>query len=889
MLTNTNTYTGTTTINGGTLALTGTGSIATSSSIINNAVFDISGATTGVSIVSLAGSSAGSVVLGNTALTISNAHDTFNGVISGNGSIILTTGIEVLTNTNTYTGGTSINGGTLALGANNVLADTGTITVAGGIFAIGAYSDTVGTLTLSAGSITGTTGVLTASGYNITNNTGATAISAILAGNANLTKSGAGSLTLSGTNTYSGTTTINGGRLIISADNNLGTAPSTATPSSLIFNNGTLETTATFTLNANRGINLLGAGTIIVDSAKALTYNGVIAGPGDFTKSGAGTLILGGTNTYIGATSLIAGTLNMTGALADVANIDLANGTTYIVSQADTINSVTGTGSVVLASNLTVGNSNTNFTFGGAFSGAGSLINIGTGSMTLAGSSTYTGNTVLNASTLILNNATALGSSAVISTAGTLQIASDLVLNSLHVTGPITISSSIKTSGAQVYDGAVTIAATAGQTASLIDYNNAAYSASGINLNTNNAAITFNGTINAASSKNQSLAVNAGSGTVTIGASVGSILPLQNFNITSENIRILADVKTSSQQSYTGTTVLGSNGVVGFLYSEFTRITRPSDKFTISDPLLVRTFVSSDPMVRFVGTINPEKTGYSLLIAAIYNGFVNGDPNKEPRVILNGLVGKVIPFYSVNLQAVSADDVFALNPSVGTISVVGVETTATQNYSANQVAIMAGGTSTVATFRASQPGNIVFDTGKVNGAFNVTADGAVTGIIIDGVTSFTSGIKLPGVRFPVREAEAARAASGGNLAAALKVDMIVAESSSSSSSSSSSDSKVTVSMSDASSDGDSGDSGSTSSSSGSGSNKSSSSSGGSTGKSGSKGKKGSYDGDDPNYDPDSRLIGQSDDVSLDRPDPVLNNALEGANMKCLKGAEDGCL
>ncbi|MBU3640049.1 autotransporter-associated beta strand repeat-containing protein, partial [Polynucleobacter sp. AP-RePozz3-80-G7] len=91
-----NAYTGSTTVSAGTLSLTGTGSIATSSSLINNATFDISGTTSGASIISLSGNSSGSVVLGSKTLTMTNAADTFAGVISGNtgsgGNLIISGG-----------------------------------------------------------------------------------------------------------------------------------------------------------------------------------------------------------------------------------------------------------------------------------------------------------------------------------------------------------------------------------------------------------------------------------------------------------------------------------------------------------------------------------------------------------------------------------------------------------------------------------------------------------------------------------------------------------------------------------------------------------------------------------------------------------------------------
>src|SRR5262249_43291289 len=96
-----------------------------------------------------------------------------------------------------------------------------------------------------------------------------------------LTKIGAGTQTLSGKNTYDGPTRINGGVLSISSDANLGTAPGSPTPGKLVIDGGTLQTTASFTLNANRGIALgpssgSGGGTIDLASGTTLTYGGAV-------------------------------------------------------------------------------------------------------------------------------------------------------------------------------------------------------------------------------------------------------------------------------------------------------------------------------------------------------------------------------------------------------------------------------------------------------------------------------------------------------------------------------------------------------------------------------------------------------------------------------------
>src|SRR5207245_7084258 len=111
--------------------------------------------------------------------------------------------------------------------------------------------------------------------------------------------------------TYTGVTTINAGTIAVAADVALGTAPAVPTPGRLTFGGGTLETTASFTLAANRGIALTGAGTISTDPGTTLTYGGIIAGASPLTKAGTGTLIVLGANTYTGATTVSAGVLDV--------------------------------------------------------------------------------------------------------------------------------------------------------------------------------------------------------------------------------------------------------------------------------------------------------------------------------------------------------------------------------------------------------------------------------------------------------------------------------------------------------------------------------------------------------------------------------------------------
>jgi autotransporter-associated beta strand protein len=282
-------------------------------------------------------------------LTISGAYDLeLNGDISdttGGGTLTvnMTAANDTLTlsGANTYTGLTTVSAGTLTLSGGSAIADTADITVAGGTLDV-SDAETVADVTLSSGTISGA-GVLTADSYAITNEG---TISADLAGiGATLTKTGAGTATLSGTNnTYTGATTVNAGTLNL----NEGLATS-----SLVFSgDGTvnlaagkdIEGTVTNSSGATTGtLNYLGSST---------TYNnvgGTTAGTDDLTAVNItdGTLTLGhniyattttvstGATVDFGSNNLtIGGTFNMLG--ASVLDLDILD--------KDTSGSLTTTG-----------------------------------------------------------------------------------------------------------------------------------------------------------------------------------------------------------------------------------------------------------------------------------------------------------------------------------------------------------------------------------------------------------------------------------------------------------------------------------------------------------------------------------------------------------------
>lgn len=324
-----------------------------------------------------------------------------------------------LTQANTYDGGTTINAGLIALGHDQALG-TGTVTLAGGGLQADGAARTLannvvltGTSTVSSTQSLRITGTFTNSGTtSLTTTLSGTGTVLELAGNVYLSESAAsartlqifgsgdrlisgviannsgsntlashvffnasGTLTLTGTNTYTGRTlAAGGGFIVLNQDRNLGAVPVAPMTDALILaNNGRIRANSTFTLDANRGIGIgnSGGGTatgqVDVVANAVLTIAGTVANRtmnhdgsassgtnvGSLTKSGTGVLELSGNNTYSGLTTVSNGILRLKSntALGSTAggtvvssggHVELADGV-VVTGESITINSTSGT------------------------------------------------------------------------------------------------------------------------------------------------------------------------------------------------------------------------------------------------------------------------------------------------------------------------------------------------------------------------------------------------------------------------------------------------------------------------------------------------------------------------------------------------------------------
>ncbi len=348
----------------------------------------------------------------------------FANKISGEGKVAINFSGNItatLSGANTYTGGTTVSGATLKAGSSSAFGANAPMTVsAGATLDLGGNSNSIGSLD-GGGIITNTGASAT---LTVTSSTNTTFSGVIKDGSASnllsLTKAGAGTLTLSGTNTFTGVTTLTAGTLSVATINaggvagNLGQASADA--GNLVLNGGTLQYTATgTTASTNRAFTLMPGtmSTIEVTSASSvLTMSGASASTtGSLTKSGSGTLMLSGANSFSGTTNITGGSLILANPLAlQYSTLNLTNsGFSFGGLTEATLGGLSGSSALSLTNSATpsagvvlrVGNNDSNTHYAGILSGvAGSLMKVGAGTFMLSGDNTYGGGTTISGGTL---------------------------------------------------------------------------------------------------------------------------------------------------------------------------------------------------------------------------------------------------------------------------------------------------------------------------------------------------------------------------------------------------------------------------------------------------------------------------------------------------------
>jgi fibronectin-binding autotransporter adhesin len=240
----------------------------------------------------------------------------------------------------------------------------------------------------------------------ITTDPGVTAtIAAPIVGTGGLNKTGLGELTLTGTNTYSGGTTITLGILNVASDTNLGNASG-----GLILNGGELLAANGFSSARVIGIQA-GGGALATAPGGDASFSGNITGTGNLTigdTTNSGVVSLSGTNTYSGSTTIVSGAtlqalstsaLSTTSAITVTGTLDL-NGFSNQIGSLAGAGKVTNGGSV--GALLTAGDSSST-TFSGVLQDGTltlGLTKTGTGTLTLTGANTYSGGTTVSAGAL---------------------------------------------------------------------------------------------------------------------------------------------------------------------------------------------------------------------------------------------------------------------------------------------------------------------------------------------------------------------------------------------------------------------------------------------------------------------------------------------------------
>lgn len=415
-LTGENTFTGTLTIEDGTITVGADYAAAAGVRVVTNAggTFAVgAGVTTGITVAGLTGTGATTIAAGKKLTVETVEPQSYAGAISGDGSLRKRgTAAYALSGANAYLGDTWIENGTLIAAAEGALSPGSVFRVnSGATLQVNSSNSIAGLDDFNPGA-SGTVNVASAAVLTIDNGISNT-FSGALAGAGGLTKTGAGVLTFAGGSTFSGAVRIEEGTIAVGA------------PVAFTAGEVTVEAGGMFDVaNSTSVASLAGEGMTLVRAGATLT----LAAPGildsDITGAGGVTLQNGNQSTavttvmrtqgFTGATSVAAGTLRFAGSSEAVgeniygSDISLGAGTKVEFSRSDSL-----------------------YGYSGAISGSGSVVKAGAGTLVLSGASSYGGQTTVGGGTLkaAATNALPATTRVAVANGATLNVAADQTIN----------------------------------------------------------------------------------------------------------------------------------------------------------------------------------------------------------------------------------------------------------------------------------------------------------------------------------------------------------------------------------------------------------------------------------------------------------------------------
>ena len=453
-------------------------------------------------------------------------------------------------------------------------SETGTLTTwQAGSDAV--FPGTAGTVSMGSGvSVNAPSITFQTSGYTIQSNTlsvptggttvidvqtGTATISSVITGSGALEKSGSGTLKLSGSNTYTGDTTISVGTLQAGTTNAI---PNGTGKGNLIISSG-----ATFDLGgiAPHVNGLSGSGTVDNSVGASMhrlyvgfnnatsTFDGVIrqtVGTVSLQKTGTGTLTLTGTNTYTSQTLIYGGTLKVgqtsgqSDAIPDSSYLMLdGTGTLELSGSNETVSSLdaldTTTRVIINGGSLTV-NSGSSFGFAGVISGTGALAKSATGTLTLSGANTYSGGTTLSGGYLAIAGdsvgsvgsitSSPIGTGTLTLTGGAIAGTSRTLLNPVSLGGNVTFGDTL------TFSAGVTLTSNSTLTSNAIWSTNGAVVLSGAVSGSYGLTKTGTGTLTLSGANTFS-----GSTTVNSGTLIGSASSLPTAIALTNSANVIFD------------------------------------------------------------------------------------------------------------------------------------------------------------------------------------------------------------------------------------------------------------------------------------------------------------------------------------------------------------